>query len=205
MTNECRVKDSSLEMLPPSLNHNCQNDSDSSALRSIAGIARWCVGAHEESTRIITSASLNKTQIATILALKVSNFPLASYHGKVTEKGFQIAIGHLWFHNPWGPVLTGQIEENSDGCVIKARFDISPLTKSFTGLWLVGSICFAIPLLIRSASPTWGSVDFEACFLPVMGICLARFGKFIGEADEEKLCAFLESIQKSAVGILPAE
>jgi hypothetical protein len=191
-------------MLPPSLNDYSQNASDSSVLHDIEGIARWCVGADEESTRIITPTLLHKTQIAAFVAHKVGKFPLAKYHGKVTEKGFQITIGHLWFHNPWKPVLVGLIEENADGCVIEVHLDISPFTKLFAGVWLICSVCFSINI-IASAWPSLGSANFMACFFPVMGISLARFSKLIGSADEEKLCVLLENIQKHAVGILPAE
>ena len=184
-----------------STNENRQIASSNSLVARTRRFACWCVDAYDGTEQPSMRVSLTRAEVFSILSQRVKRFFFEKYYGTVTESAFQISAGHVWFANPHWPILYGRIDEESDGCKITTHFDISPLTKVFSALWL----CFAlagvtIELMDWMLRGRTHNYLFTLSF-PLLGIFIFRLSRLIGKIDEVKLLNLLQTIKTQSSGV----
>ncbi len=185
-------------MLPPAPNNSSTNKGKS-VLNSFYHLANWCAGANKHSFDVIVEFPLDKKRTATLLSFETKKSSLILVLSpKANSTRLLIRVNHLLLFNPWNPRIQGHLEEHPDGCILRARINISPTTKFLFYTWLFVAICIISIGCLVAHNHTIGYY----CLFPVFGILVARLGNFFGKSDEDKLLLFIDDLEQTIKQVL---
>jgi hypothetical protein len=134
-------------------------------------------------------------------------FSLTGYRGSfpvlgvVTDNTFRLRRRRYW-RNDFAPCLYGQFHSESGGSRIEAYVDLSPWTRNFMRLWLVGVTLLGGPIFVlclidltTGSHYTSGDARVGLIVPPALilwGFVLPKIGRLFGTGDEQVLSGFVQ-------------